>query len=384
MNDLKILILVLVGSLLMNQFTAYLRIPTVVGQLVAGIILGPAVLNWVHFNNLIGSFFYLGVILLMFLAGLESDLQLLKRYLGPSLLVATCGVALPMLVMPLIGHGIGLPLSQNLFLGVTFAATSVSITVEVLKEMKLLRSRAGTTILGASVADDVMAIVLLSLVSIVAHQNLGQTIVSSQHFGELLGLQIIYFGLLYIIVCWGAPKFFQMLPHLAGKYDVVILSLILCFGLAYLAELVGLSGITGSFFAGIAISETHLKESVQVPVDALGKLLFIPVFFISIGLKMTLSGIVDHWGLLIALTIAAVLTKFFGAGLGGFLAGFKRHSAALIGSGMVSRGEVALIIAQIGLVGHLITPNLYSTIIAAIIITTCLAPLLLKTCVKDA
>lgn len=378
MKYLIVITLILFSSILMNQVSAKLKLPSVVGQLVAGVILGPAVLHLVKFDTFINYFFNLGVVILMFIAGLESNLELLKKYWRPSLTVASMGVLFPMIVMPIIGYFIRLSLSQMLFLGVTFSATSVSITAEVLKEMKQLRSREGTTILGASVADDVIAVVLLSLISIVSHQNLGSSLIPSQDFKLLLMAQTFFFLVVYLLIKWIVPYLFKIFSSLSGEYSEVIMALIICFGMSAFADMVGLSAITGSFFAGIAVGRTRCRKRAQVEVASLGYLLFIPIFFISIGLSMTLSGIVNHGCLLIILTISAILTKLLGAGTGGLLSGFNRRGSLIIGSGMVSRGEVALIIAQIGLASHLISADLYSTIISAIIITTCLAPILLR------
>ena len=383
MKYLIIITLIIFSSILMNQVSAKLKFPSVVGQLVAGVILGPAVLHLVKFNTFINYFFNLGVIILMFITGLESNLKLLKKYLKPSLTVAFMGVLFPMIIMPIIGYFIRLSLAQMFFLGVTFSATSVSITVEVLKEMKQLCSREGTTILGASVADDVIAVVLLSLVSIVSHQNIGGSLIPSQDLGLLLTAQTVFFLIVYLLIRWIVPWLFKIFPLLSGKYSEVLMALVVCFGMSVLADTVGLSAITGSFFAGIAVGRTPCRKKAQAEVSSLGYLLFIPIFFISIGISMTLSGIVNHWCLLIILTIAAILTKLLGAGTGGLLSGFNKHSSLIIGSGMISRGEVALIIAQIGLTSHLISVNLYSTIISATIITTCLAPVLLRRVINN-
>lgn len=382
MKFLLILTLIILSSTIARVISNWVKIPTVVGQLITGIVLGPAVLNWVRFDTFISYFFNLGVIILMFIAGLDSNLKLLRQYLRPSLIVASTGVLLPMITIPLIGRQIGLPIAKSLFLGVTFSATSVSITVTVLKGMKLLRSRAGTTILGAAVADDVMAVVLLSLVSIVTHQNLGNALIPSQDFIWLMAAQVIFFSVIWLLIRWFVPWLFRRLPLSLNNYDPTLLALGMGLFLSWLASSIGLSAITGSFFAGIAIGQTNFRQKVQRETSSLGYLLFIPVFFVSIGLSMTLSGITRHWLLLVIMTIAAVLTKWLGAGLGSLISGFNVRNSLIIGSSMISRGEVALIIAQLGLANHLLSANLYSIVICAVILTTSVAPLIMKVIIK--
>lgn len=356
-----------------------LGLPTVVGELIAGVLLGPAILNWVQYNGIISEFANLGVICLMFIAGLESDLKLLERYFKPSIVVASVGAMFPMIAFPIIGYLAGLSISKALFLGVTFSATSVSISVEVLVEMHRLKTKEGITILGAAVADDITSVVLLGIVSTLTHQNVTGSKIQS--FGLVVAMvaQIAYFILIWLLIKWAVPKVINWVqPFKFANRSKALISLIFCFGLSCLAEVTGLSSITGAFFAGLAISSTCWKQAVQSQILPFGHLLFIPVFFISIGLEMSIIGIVNDWGLLIILVITAILTKFLGAGTGALSCRYSFQSATIIGSGMISRGEVALIIAQLGYVHNLLSTDLYSTIISAIIITTILAPVIMK------
>ena len=383
MKNLIVLLLVLVGTTIMSQLSLRLELPTVVGQLIAGVVLGPAFLNWIQPSTFVTDLANLGVILLMFIAGLESNLQLLKRYLKPSVIVASCGVLLPMVIMPLIGEQIHLSLAKALFLGVTFSATSVSISVEVLQEMGQLKTQAGTTILGAAVADDVISVVLLSLVGTFTHENVSGSAIQNWGIWPAALCQILYFILIWWFVKTGVRILFRITGYLLVARIKAILGLLVCFGLATLAEVTGLSSITGAFFAGIAVGQTKARSAVSRQILPLGNLIPIPVFFISIGLNMTLSGIVRNWGLLIVLVIAAVLTKLFGAGIGALTCRYSLRKSAVVGAGMISRGEVALIIAQLGYQSRLLSVGIYSTVVSAVILTTILAPVMLKSLVTS-
>lgn len=371
------LCLILVATALGGHLSARLNLPAVVGELLVGILLGPAVLNWVQPNNFIHFFSEIGVVILMFIAGLESDLSLLKRYIRPSTYVAAIGMIFPIIIAYLTGLYFHFSQLESLFLGVTFAATSVSISVVVLQEMKQLDSQEGTTILGAAVVDDILAVITLSvLISLsggqVENQNSSQNLVLSPL------LQLGFFILLFILGRWVIPQLMKLSEKLLVPASETLVSLSLCLGLAYFADLTGLSSVIGAFFAGITIGQTNYKTLIDRNLEPIGYAVFIPVFFVSIGLKMTFTGIINDFGLFLILSIGGVISKLLGAGLGAKLAHFSWNSSWMIGSGMVSRGEMALIIAQLGLQSHLLSSDRYSAVIGAIIITTLVAPFLLR------
>ncbi|GEO69602.1 cation:proton antiporter [Levilactobacillus acidifarinae] len=370
------LTLILLATTIVGHFSTRIGIPAVIGQLLVGIVLGPAMLGWLHLTHNLEGFAEIGVIVLMFIAGLESDLQLLKRYLKPSVFVAILGVIVPVLGTFWVAELYHLPLTESMFLGVIFAATSVSISVEVLKEMNALNSREGTTILGAAVVDDVLAVIILSvLVSTTG------TAVGGHTSGNLLVttlMQVVYFAAIYFVVKWLAPYMAKMGKRLMIPMGETLMAIILCFGMAYVAELVGLSDVVGAFFAGIAISQTSVKSTVDRHIEPVGYAVFIPVFFVSIGLNMDFNGLGKQIGFILVLTVVAVASKLIGAGGGAKLAGFSWMSSTAVGAGMVSRGEMALIIAQIGYQAKLMSPVRYSAIVAAIILATLVAPFLLR------
>lgn len=362
--------IILLASLITGKIFTKISLPPVVGQLIAGVIIGPAILNIVKPTNLISSLAELGVILLMFIAGLESDLKLLKKYFKPSIVVAIMGIIFPVVGIFYTSKLFALSNIESLFIGVIFAATSVSISVAVLKNMNALNTKPGVTILGAAVADDILSILLLSIVITFTS---GSSVQGNSNIFLLILMQIGFFIFVWILFILVKQFKIKLAPALAP-----IVGLIACLSLSALAEHVQISAITGAFFAGILVGQTNYKESVNRQMNQFGNLLFIPIFFVNVGLNMNISGIITNSSLFIILSIVAVLTKFLGAYLGSRFFKFNRLSATEIGVGMISRGEVGLIIAEIGLKNNLISDNYYSTIIASIILTTIMAPLLLK------
>lgn len=378
MQFLSSLSLILLTTLILGQVSLRLKLPLVVGQLLAGIIMGPTFCNWVQPSHWLQLFSDIGVILLMFLAGLESKIDLLKKYLKPSMIVAVSGILLPIAVGYLIGLMFEFTKFESLFLGIVFAATSVSISAEVLQEMDSLTSREGTTILGAAVVDDILAVLLVSMIS---NLNITGTAISMMHLGILLRalvLLLAYFVLLFIAGRWLIPRLLRLSSKWQGAVSTTTMALIICWLLAYLADYFGLSAVIGAFFAGLSMSLTPFKKIINQSITQIGYAVFIPVFLASIGLRLTLTGILQDFTLFLILTIGGIVSKLLGAGLGARLSGFNRHSALAIGAGMISRGEMALVVAQMGLQNHLLSAARYSAVIGAIIMTTVLAPFFLK------
>lgn len=365
--------LILMATLLAGALSQRFGLPNVIGQLLIGIILGPGVLHILSDNELMAAGAEIGVIILMFLAGLESDLDLLKKYLKPALAVAVLGVILPMGVF----YGLGLMNHQgfekSLFWGVIFSATSVSISVEVLREFHQLSSKEGATILGAAVVDDVIAVVLLSIFTSTFGVENSDTNLWLASFW-----QILYFAGVFALVKWIAPWLLHFAQRVPVPSSVAITSMALCLAMAWLADVAGLSAVVGAFFAGIAVGRTKYRGEVDENISPIGNTFFVPIFFVSIGMAMGFDGVLHNLGFIIIMTVMALLTKHLGGALGAKFTGMNWNSANLIGSGMISRGEMALIIAQIGLAAGLLGRELYSEIIIVIVLTTIAAPILLK------
>ncbi len=361
MHFLGELILILLTTVLLGQLFARFNMPAVIGQLLSGILLGPAILNWIHPNEIISLFSEFGVILLMFLAGLESDLDLLKKYFKLSFTVASVGVILPVIFMGLASYFFGMRPLEALFIGIVFAATSVSISVVVLQEANQLHTRAGTAILGAAVVDDILAVVVLSLFTTFSHEG-GKSGLTNNFFLNIL-IEIVYFVVVWII-------------------SVVIGSLALALTMSWAADFVGLSAVVGAFFGGLAIRQTPQHKEVQSSVSAIGYSIFIPVFFADIGLSMTFASFIKDIWFIIVMTVLAVLSKFWAGKYSSEVFGFTKNEGNIVGAGMVSRGEVALIVAQIGITHNLFPEDIYSSLILVIIVTTVASPFILNHYIK--
>ena len=288
MEFLGTLCLVLITTSLAGHFSRRIGVPAVIGQLLVGILIGPAVLGWVHNNAFMHTFSEIGVIILMFIAGLESDLGMLKKYFKPALAVAFSGVVFPVVLIYFFGKLFHFSFEQAIFLGVTFSATSVSISVEVLKELKRLKSKEGTTILGAAVIDDIISVIILSvLVSMFSNVAKAQGGHHSSNLWMSFLLDALYFVMIFFLFEWIAPKMMRLGEHLKVASSVTLMSIVLCLGMAWLAEQVGLSDVVGAFFAGVAIAQTPYKQEVDSNIEPIGYAVFIPVFFVSFGLNMT-------------------------------------------------------------------------------------------------
>ncbi|WP_341780192.1 cation:proton antiporter [Levilactobacillus sp. HBUAS70063] len=382
MAFLGTLCLILVLTTLAGNFANRLGVPAVIGELLIGILIGPALLDWVELNSLVNLFADIGVVILMFLGGLESNLDLLMKYLRPAIVVATLGVVFPITLMGLASWWWGFSALESLFIGVIFSATSVSISVAVLKEFHALSTREGATILGAAVADDIIGVVLLSLmISLLASQGI-KAAGSQPNLAVVLIEQVAFFGGTYILVKWVAPYLMHLSERLVMASSVTIMSMVICLGMAWLADIVGLSGAIGAFFAGIAVAHTPYRAVLADHVEPLGNAIFIPVFFVSVGLNMTLDHMAENLGIIVILTILACLTKLLGCGLGARFCGFSWNSSGVIGTGMIARGEMGLITAQIGHQAGLLGNASYSAMILVIVLATVLAPLLLKQTLK--
>lgn len=376
------LAIILISTLLAGHMSKRIGMPAVIGQLLVGIILGPALFGVLHENSFIHTFSEIGVVLLMFIAGLESNLTLLKKYFKPSLVVAVLGVIVPVISMYGMSLAFGISQLESLFIGVIFAATSVSISVEVLRELNVLESKEGTIILGAAVVDDLLAVIILSVLTSLFGAQLAAASSTHMSLGLSLLLQALFMVAVYFSVKWIVPFVMHLSRRLLVPYASAITSLIICFGFVWFAEAVELSAVVGAFFAGIAISQTPYKKEINRHIEPIGYTVFIPVFFVSIGLSMNLASLKQHILFITILTVLAVFSKLIGSGLGARWMNNSPQGAYTIGAAMISRGEMALIIAQIGYNAKLLSELYYSEIIFVIIITTVLAPLILKHAVK--
>ena len=370
------LAVVLLATKLLGMFTRKFAMPQVVGALLAGLLLGPAMLGVLHETTLLDQISELGVIVLMFNAGLETDVTELKRSGKAAFIIALIGVLVPM------AGGFALAaafnrepgaLLQNIFVGVILTATSVSITVETLKELGKLSTRSGNAILGAALIDDVLGIVALTLVTSMAGEGANLLLV-------LLKI-VLFFGLslaVGLVLHKLADKWFSSYDRDKRRFIVVAFSLCLLY--AYVAETVfGVADITGAYIAGLILSKTPRVTYLQNRFDTLSYMLLSPVFFASIGLKVELPSMTGSIVLFsVLLLLIAVVSKVAGCGLGAKLCGYTGSDSLRIGIGMISRGEVALIVANNGMRYGLMKQEFFGPVVIMVIATTILTPVFLK------
>lgn len=364
------LMIILVATKLAGDLAARLGQPSVLGKLLIGLILGPSVLGWIENTEVLSEISQIGVILLMFIAGLETDLKEFKRSGKAGALVGLGGIVVPLGLGWLSGLAIGLDTLEAIFLGLLLSATSVSITVQSLREMGQLNTREGNTLMSAAVIDDVVVVILLAFLLGFAGGDVNLPL--------LIGKKIAFF-LIAILVGWkGVPWLLQKFVPLRVTESVITMALALCFLFAWFAELSGVAAIIGAYIAGVAISQTKQKAEVMHKTETIAYSIFVPVFFTSIGVMTEIQGIGGNWWLVVVLSVVAVLTKWVGSGVGAKLAGFSTPSSLAVGAGMVSRGEVALIIAAIGMEAGLLDSSLFAVLVVVVLVTTVLTPPLLK------
>ncbi|QEL84378.1 cation:proton antiporter [Bacillus mycoides] len=363
--------LILLSTKLAGDLSVRLGQPSVLGKLIVGIVIGPAIFGWIENSELLTQLSNVGVILLMFMAGLETDLEELNANRNSSLAVALGGIVLPFVGGYVAGLVVGMEQGNAVFLGLLLCATSVSISVQTLRDLGKMKTRESTTMLGAAVFDDILVVILLAFaMSFLGTDDVNLTMIILK--------KVVFFASIILIGWKGVPVIMRWLSPLRVSESIVSAALIICFSFAYFGELLGIAGIIGAFAAGIAISQTNYKHEVEKKVEPIAYAMFVPVFFVSIGMNITFDGIGDQIWFILALTVIAVFTKLIGCGFGARMTGFDAKSSAIIGAGMVSRGEVALIIAGTGLSSGLLAQDYFTAIVIVVILTTMITPPMLK------
>ncbi|HIY20171.1 MAG TPA: cation:proton antiporter [Candidatus Blautia avistercoris] len=378
------LALILLSTKVFGLLTKRIHMPQVVGALVAGLILGPAMLNIIHETDFIKQLSEVGVIVLMFCAGLETDIDELKRSGKASFIIALMGVIIPLIGGFLVAFAFNRPgmiesdvstsiFLQNVFIGVILTATSVSISVETLKEMGKLNTKAGNAILGAAIIDDILGIIALTLITSMADTSVKIGVVLLKILGFLVMVAVA--GLLV------HRLYKQWVERYKGNMRrFVIAAFVICLLMAYCSEVFfGVADITGAFFAGLIITKTTKTSYVAKRFDTLSYILLSPVFFASIGLQVDLPNMTSAviW-FSVALVVVAILTKILGCGLGAKMCHFKNKDCVRVGVGMISRGEVALIVASKGNSIGLMSQSLLGPVVIVVVLTTIVAPVFLK------
>ena len=376
---LKDLAIIIIAAKLFGILARKCKAPQVVGEIIAGLLIGPSILGLVDQSDFILQMAEIGVILLMFSAGLETDLKELMKTGPIAALIACAGVFIPLVLGALyymVFYGFA-PWGSNefyeaVFIGTILTATSVSITVQSLKEMGKLKGRVGTTILSAAIIDDVIGIIVLTFV--IGFKN-------PDSKPSTVVINTILFFVLAVGVGFISYKIFKWIdkryPH---TRRIPIAGLAYCFIMSYVAEqYFGIADITGAYVAGIILCSINDSEYIEKKIDINSYMLFGPVFFASIGLKTDLNDVTG--GILlfaVGFVIVGLISKIIGCGLMARICRFKGKDALKIGVGMMTRGEVALIVAQKGLSMNLIDPVYFTAVILLIIVSSISTPIVLK------
>ena len=355
-----------------SELARLIRLPGVVGEIVAGCVVGPSVLGWIAPSEPLEVLSEIGVVLLLFSVGLENRVEDLKRVGGSAFAVGVLGVAIPFVFGTLWAHSIGPSWPHSLFVAAAFVATSAGITASVLKQLGALQRIESRVILGAAVIDDILAMLLLGMV--VALQAGGQVRV-----GDLLVVLVEAIGFV-IVIGWVGVRVMRRssawLDWPADPLSPLALVLTMCLGLAWLATRFGLAAIIGAFLAGMIASETRQHKQLEQQMRPLLALLT-PFFFVLTGAKVQLAQLASGaaLGLLATATLLALLTKLAGGWLGALKLGPR--SALTVGVGMMPRGEVGVVIASLGLAAHVFSERMYAVIVAMSLLTSVIAPPLL-------
>jgi Kef-type K+ transport system membrane component KefB len=375
--------IILVAAKAAGYLSTRLKQPSVFGELLVGVLLGPSLLDVTHLGFITDSHLdevifelgEIGVLLLMFLAGLELHLKDLTRNTRVALFAGVLGVIVPVGLGILFGELLGIPFDQALFLGLTLGATSVSISAQVLIELKALRSRVGLGLLGAAVFDDILVILILS--SAVAFLSGGGSI---SGILWVFAKMVIFLALAAAVGFWVLPRMVRITQKLniSQGLTTLVLVVLLAYGLA--AELIGgMAAITGTFMAGLMFSRTPEKSAIESNLLSIAYAFFVPIFFVSIGLNVNLRELsLDSMWVFLGISAIAIAGKIVGSGSGALLAKFTPRESLQIGIGMVSRGEVGLIIANIGARSGYLSEELLTIIVGMILVTTLVTPPMLR------
>ena len=371
-NVMLAMLIVFVAARLLREVMERLKQPGIVGEILAGILIGPHVLAWIHPTEILTTLSELGVMFLLFRIGLEVKPSQLLRLGGTAVTVATCGITLSFATGAGISLLFGQSLMQALFVGTAVSATSVVITAEVLSSFGVMQARASQTILASAVVDDILGLIILALVSNAAR---GQV-----NWVELAFTAILATGFTVFLAIWGHRAVSRAVPHIEASMRTAeaqfTIAMALLFGLSVLAVYAGVAAIIGAFLAGMALSET-VGERVHTMTSGVSELL-VPFFLAGIGMSLDPKVFQHRETILLALLLllGAILSKLIGCGLGALRLG--RADALRVGAGMAPRGEVGMVVAQIGRQMGIMPDNVYAIVVFLSVATTLLSPPLIR------
>lgn len=367
------LFIVYVAAQIGAEIAQRLKLPAVVGEIAVGCVVGPSVLGWVHPTEVLEVLAEIGAVLLLFSVGLETRLGDLRKVGKVAGLVGVSGVVLPFILGGLWAHFSGFPFDRSLFVAAAFVATSAGITARVLHDLNALQRIESRVILGAAVIDDILAMLLLGVVT--ALQGGGNV-----HVGRLALVLVQAVGFIGVVAFVGTRLMHSRRDLLDGPISPLsplTLSLSVCLGLAALAAKMGLAAIIGAFLAGTVVAEGRHRHTLEKQIQPLMAFL-VPFFFVVTGTRVQLGALASPSALLslLIVVVLAVIGKLVGCGLGALSLG--KRSALLIGVGMVPRGEVGIIVASLGRAAGVFGDTIFAIIIAMSLLTSVVAPPVLK------
>ena len=368
------LAIIIIGSKILGAFSRKFNQPPVIGMLLLGIVLGPSVFHLIEPSEIIIWIGKTGVLFLLFEAGLETDLKRIKKDSKQAALPAAGGIILPFALGFALSYIISKNITQSLIIGVIFTATSVSVSVMTLLDLGKLKGVEGRCIVNAAIIDDIVGILLLTFIFGFAVQSGGQSVSFIKPFINI----IVFFVGSIVIGLFLLKPLFNNLKKLMLDNVVVSISVAVVMLYSWFAEHTGLAAITGAYFAGLFIGQTNYKHSVQNGISVVGKSFFVDVFFVTIGLEFNLFKIDANPWFIVLFVGLAIFGKLIGSGLGAKLTKFDNVRSFRIGAGMIPRGEVALIVANMALAKDLITQDVLSATIFMVIVSAVVTPLLLK------
>ncbi|MDV3104179.1 cation:proton antiporter [Thermococcus waiotapuensis] len=368
------LALILIVAELFGYLSIRLGFPAALGQIIGGILIGPSVLGLVGYDEGVKLLAELGVVMLLFLAGLETDVEEFKHVGVPAFIIASFGVLVPFIFGYLGAIAWGYSSVQAMFLGGVLTATSVGLTTSVLMEMKKLRTKVGTTILAAAVVDDVLGIIVLTI--LVGINTRGS--IYAKDLMIILGEVVVYFALGLLVghpAVKGALKASEKitLPETVTAFAIAIMLIF-----AYLAEQFQIAGITGAYLAGILVASTEEAREINTKTTTISYSLFIPIFLVSIGIESDIHVLTYAGTFALVYSTLAILGKILGCGLGALVSRFKPKEALQIGVGMIPRMEVGLIMANIALDEGVFDRGTFAIAVTMVLITSIVTPFLLK------
>lgn len=381
---LLVLTIIILAAKLAGLVSSRIGQPAVLGELLTGLILGPTVLDMLHWpifaeahvEETVLHMAELGVIFLMFVAGLEVDVEEMLRSGRVAALAGILGVISPLILGTATALLFDFSMERSIFLGVILSATSVSISAQTLMELGVLRSREGLTLLGAAVVDDVLVILVLSLFIALA----GGGAVSAAALGWIVVKMVLYLVGAVAIGHWMLPRATSWVARLPVSEGNLAFAVVVTLFAAWSAEaLGGVATITGAFLAGVFFRRTHVFHAVEEGMHKLTYAFLVPIFFVSIGLEANARVLgLRAMPFVLTICVIAIISKIAGSGLGALMGGFERDEALRTGIGMVSRGEVGLIVATVGLTQGVIAEDLFSVAVIAVLVTTLATPIMLR------